>query len=81
MLADGSVEAAKIMDMAENQNISQKTLNRAKSDLRAYSFKRGTCWYWEMPVETKFKEDSHDGQDSHIAMSPALTMINETEVI
>ena len=65
-LAHGPVAAVEIMQMAEEQGISVKTLNRAKSALGVISIKRHNRWYWELPVEvecTKVAQDGQDGQD------------------
>ena len=72
MLADGAVESKKIMRASEAQGISEKTLNRAKTDLGVYSFKRGETWYWDMPAETQFAEDGQDGQNINMT---ALTVL------
>jgi len=84
ILANGAVEATKIMEMAEEQGISIKTLNRAKSVLGVNSVKRNGQWYWEMPLETHFTgcdEDSQDAQDGHMALLTTLTMLNESAVM
>ena len=62
-LANGPVPAADMEQMAEEQGISPKTLNRAKSALGVISAKRGGKWYWVLPIEAEFSEVSQDGQD------------------
>jgi hypothetical protein len=54
VLSQGAVESVKIMQMAEEQGISVKTLNRAKAQLGVNSVKRSEQWYWEMPIEIHF---------------------------
>ena len=53
-LENGPIEAVKVMEMAEEEDISSRTLKRAKSELGVNSVKRNDKWYWEMPVETRF---------------------------
>jgi hypothetical protein len=68
-LASGAVPAVDMEEMAEEQGISPKTLQRAKSALGVISVKRGGCWYWELPIEAEFTvcdaDDSQQGQDGH----------------
>jgi hypothetical protein len=65
-LAGGSAPAVEIMQMAEEQGISAKTLNRAKEALSVISIKRGNRWYWEMPVDIVYFEDGQDSQDGQV---------------
>ena len=91
-LAHGPVPAADMMQMAEEQGISPKTLNRAKEALGVISVKRGVQWYWELPIEAEYtvvndeegqgghvSHDSHsyDGQSESVTMLTALTIIPE----
>jgi len=65
-LAGGAVPAADMMQRAEEQGISPKTLNRAKDALGVISVKRGTQWYWELPIDVEYtvvNEDGQHGQD------------------
>jgi hypothetical protein len=62
-LAGGAVPAVDMEQMAEEQGISPKTLNRAKSALGVISVKHGMKWYWELPIEVVYTEVSQDGQD------------------
>ena len=66
-LATHPVAAADIMQMAEEQGISAKTLNRAKSALGVVSTKRGGRWFWELPVVVEYAEcaDNQGGQGGH----------------
>jgi len=60
------VPAADVMQRAEEQGISLKTLNRAKDALGVISIKRGNRWYWELPIDVEFtvvREDGHHGQN------------------
>jgi len=63
-LAHESVPAADIMQMAEEQGISQKTLHRAKDALGVISVKQGAKWFWVLPIEVEYTEVSQDGQHS-----------------
>jgi len=73
MLANGAVEAEKIMKMAEEQGISLRTLKRAKSELGVNSVKRNDKWYWEMPIETGFTDYDEGCQE---CQTP-LALLNE----
>jgi hypothetical protein len=68
-LADARpVPAVEIMQMAEEQGISPATLNRAKDALGVLSTKRGTQWFWVLPIEvehTDVTQDSQHYQDYH----------------
>jgi hypothetical protein len=79
-LACGEAPAMEIMEAAEEQGISQKTLNRAKTGLGVISVKRGTGWYWQLPIDADYVvydcDDSQDGQDSNVT---ALTIFTGTE--
>jgi len=61
-LANGPVLSADMMQMAEEQGISAKTLNRAKDALGVISIKRGERWYWELPIEVEYTVIDQDGQ-------------------
>jgi hypothetical protein len=66
-LAGGPAPAAAIMQAAEDDGVSLKTLNRAKDAMGVISIKRGERWYWELPVEvvyTEVKQDGQHGQDT-----------------
>jgi hypothetical protein len=83
-LRHGAVAAADIMQAAEEQGISAKTLQRAKVAMGVYSFKRDGRWFWELPIEgecSEVYEDSQDGQNTRMTALPILTTFPETEVI
>jgi hypothetical protein len=61
-LARGPIPAADMEQMAEEQGISPKTIQRAKSALGVISVKHGGRWYWEIPIEVEYTEVSQDGQ-------------------
>ncbi|GHU91110.1 hypothetical protein FACS1894202_11990 [Clostridia bacterium] len=77
-LARGEVAAVEIMQIADEQGINAKTLNRAKSALGVISVKRGNQWFWSIPIEVVYTEDRQDGQDYPVG---ALSIfLAETEV-
>lgn len=84
ILSGGAVAATDIMEQAEEQGISPKTLNRAKSALGAISVKRVDGWYWEMPIEVEYSEvvqdgqDNQDGQHSHMT---TLTILPQNKAV
>jgi RecA/RadA recombinase len=64
MLADGYAVASKdIIEAAESEGISYKTLNRAKSELGVITSKHSDAWYWQLPIEAKFTESESVSQD------------------
>jgi hypothetical protein len=83
-LVKGPALAADIMEMAEEQGISYKTLNRAKKELGVVSEKRGAQWYWLLPIEaeyTEVSEDSQHGQDGDSDSVTTLTMLPRGEAV
>lgn len=64
-LRNGPMLAVDIMQLAEEQGISEKTLQRAKSALGVYSSKRNGRWYWELPIEGEYSEVYEGGQYQH----------------
>ncbi len=46
LLSDGAHRASEVMDLAEDADISIRTLRRAKKDLGVDSFKRLDEWWW-----------------------------------
>jgi hypothetical protein len=83
-LAKGPALAADIMEMAEEQGISYKTLNRAKKELGVVSEKRGAQWYWLLPIEAKYSvinEDSEHGQDGDSEPVSTMTMLPREEAV
>ena len=64
------VLAVDVMQLAEEQDISHKTLHRAKDALGVISRKVGTQWYWILPIEaqcTEISRGGQHGQDSQVA--------------
>ncbi|MDL2232381.1 AAA family ATPase [Ruminococcaceae bacterium OttesenSCG-928-L11] len=77
-LRNGSVPAVEIMQAAEEQGISPKTLNRAKSALGVISIKRQGKWFWELPIDVEYTvcdEDGQHGQDSQHSQHPPVTSL------
>jgi hypothetical protein len=73
-LAKGPIAAADIMEMAEEQGISLKTLNRAKTELGVVSEKRGAKWYWSLPIEAEYTvvgDEGHAGQGGQYGQETA----------
>ena len=66
MLINGPIPAADMMQMAEEDGISLKTLNRAKDALGVISVKRGAQWYWDLPIEVEYTEAGQDGQQGQV---------------
>lgn len=50
--------------MAEEQGISLKTLNRAKSALGVISEKRSDGWYWILPIDVEYTVYDTENQDA-----------------
>lgn len=48
VLADGEMPSQKVMDMAEDEGISARTLKRAKSDLGVVSRPTKQGWFWRL---------------------------------
>ena len=80
-LADGAVLSADMFQIAEEQGISAKTLNRAKNALGVISIKRHDRWYWELPIDVVFTQNSdetrysHEGQQTQGGHTPALATL------
>jgi len=81
MLGDGyEVAAADIIEAAEAEGVSYKTLNRAKTELGVITNKRGGKWYWQLPIEAKYSETKNqDGQDSHDRQQKLLSTLSISE--
>jgi hypothetical protein len=54
ILKDGAVPTVEIMQMAEDEGISERTLHRAKSALGVVSVKCNGKWHWEIAVEVEY---------------------------
>lgn len=67
ILVDGSVESAKILEMAEKEGISEKTLRRAQKALGIQAFNKGygknKKWFRQLPGSFDGQKDL-DGHDS-----------------
>ncbi|MCL2189463.1 MAG: AAA family ATPase [Defluviitaleaceae bacterium] len=78
-LASDPMSAVEIMQLAEEQGISHKTLHRAKDALGVVSVKQGTKWYWILPIEVAYEDvsqGSQHGQPCHPSQNEAQTMTN-----
>jgi hypothetical protein len=83
ILQNGAVPSADILELATERGITEKTLQRAKSDLCVYSRKVDGVWYWELPIEGVFAEvvDNEHGQnyqDGHC--TPMAMLVDMTTV-
>jgi len=75
-LRNGAVPSADILEMAEDQGISEKTLYRAKSELGVISVKLGGVWHWELPIEATCTEVFEGGhQNAQGGHGIAMTML------
>lgn len=65
VLAEGPVKQKEIEAQAEQEDISIKSLRRAKKKIGVVSIKKGylgtSAWHWELP--SRNPEDGQDGQD------------------
>ena len=75
-LGNDEYPASEIQALAAEQGISIKTLNRAKEALGIISRKRGSQWYWQIPIVVQY-EGGQDSQDSH---TTTLTILPSKEV-
>jgi archaellum biogenesis ATPase FlaH len=79
-LLDGYEVASKtIIKAAEEEGVSYKTLNRAKSELGVITIKRSDGWYWQLPIEAEFKDENQGGQDSQDGQKCPLTTLSILE--
>ncbi len=74
-LAHGPVAAAEMEQKADEQGISPKTLQRAKSALGVVSLKRGGRWYWQLPFEAEFSVTEDENQDGHDGQTSPMTVL------
>ena len=85
-LAGGSKPANEILDLAKDAEISQKTLRRAKADLKIETFKESGSsvgrWFWRLPsgvtppedVATFHNDDEkQDGHTANVTTFPELS--------
>lgn len=56
-LRQGECLAETLLQEAEANGISERTLRRAKAQLRVISYKRNDRWYWKLEHEEGFLED------------------------
>jgi len=63
-LANGAVPVTDIMQMADEEGISFKTFKRAKEVLGVFSSRRGSQWYWDLPISAEYEDCSQEGQNS-----------------
>ncbi|MDR1848933.1 MAG: AAA family ATPase [Zoogloeaceae bacterium] len=50
LLSDGEKPAAEIFAFAKKNGITERTLNRAKKDIRIMSKREGKIWFWHLPA-------------------------------
>jgi hypothetical protein len=58
LLRLGPVKAQEGNKQARKMSISDATLSRARRKLRVKAIQTATCWYWQMPDETKKASDT-----------------------
>ena len=63
-VAINPVPSADIEKAAKEQDISMKTMNRAKDSLGVVSNNIHGRWCWQMPISAKVLGDGQGGQDS-----------------
>jgi len=51
LLADGPHAASEVYDLAEDEDIAKRTLDRAKTDLDVNVFQKDRKWWWELPAD------------------------------
>jgi hypothetical protein len=74
-LSDGyEVAANDIIEEAKAAGVSVITLKRAKAELEVVTIKRGSQWYWLIPLEAEFQE-YQEYQNTH--MAPLIPLISE----
>lgn len=81
-LSTQPVPATRIMEMAAEWGVSQKTLHRAKAEMGVISARRGGQWFWELPitVECEVCDDKpEDGQHGHPGAGNALTIFEKDD--
>lgn len=61
-LSDGEQLAQTIIDEAAANNIAEKTLRRAKTDLRVVAFQKERHWYWKLPEP--WDEERYPGEEN-----------------
>lgn len=49
LLSDGPVEAKKVISLADNHSVSERTLRRAAQELEVRKWQEDRKWYWELP--------------------------------
>ena len=81
ILKNSAIPSADILEIAAAHGIAEKTLQRAKSELRVYSRKINGVWYWELPIEgvcaeVVYDEHSQNFQDGHC--SPTTMLVDMT---
>jgi KaiC/GvpD/RAD55 family RecA-like ATPase len=85
MLAYGPVAAIDILLKAEEQDISEKTLKRAKKALGVISIKHGEQWFWDFPIDVEFteagQEKGQEGQEGHAPTLTPLALLPEAGVM
>jgi putative DNA primase/helicase len=57
LLSDGPHRATECQELAEDEDISIRTLRRAKDNLCVDSYREGSEWWWRLP-----DEDENDGE-------------------
>jgi hypothetical protein len=74
-LANGSVPAVKIEQIADENGISFKTFKRAREIVGAIAFRRDGKWYWDLPIEVVY-EDAGQADRGQDCPATALAIID-----
>lgn len=59
LLQNGDCKATEVSEHLELLDISTRTSNRAKKELKIRTYKSGNAWYWHLPNDTDDDDNSH----------------------
>jgi putative DNA primase/helicase len=60
LLADGPMRAREVYELAADEDIAKRTLDRAKRDLDVDSFQKDGGWWWFLPEEEEPPEEEEE---------------------
>jgi len=64
-LRDNALPAKTVFELAAAQDISARTLKKAKADTDVKSFKQDNQWFWALPYKTEEGGNSANGTERH----------------